>query len=68
MERRRCYVSPDFASAGGLASRDQIVVLKDGRVEAIGTLDQLLPVSGELQRLWYGEETSELAAEPQNVA
>jgi ATP-binding cassette subfamily B protein len=31
---------------------DNIIVLKDGRVEAEGKLDELLRVSGEFQRLW----------------
>ncbi len=36
-----------------------ILVLKDGQVEAAGTLDELLQSSPEMQRLWNGELTPE---------
>jgi ATP-binding cassette subfamily B protein len=38
-----------------LRRADLIVVLKDGHVEAAGSLDELLVISPEMQRLWHGD-------------
>jgi len=38
-----------------LQRADQIIVLKEGRIEAVGKLADLLQTSEEMQRLWHGD-------------
>ena len=38
-----------------LQQADRIVVMKNGRLEAVGKLDELLTTSEEMQYLWHGE-------------
>jgi ATP-binding cassette subfamily B protein len=47
---------------GVLARADQIVVLRDGRVEDVGSLDELLARCEEMRRLWRFEDVA--AGEP----
>ena len=51
-----------------LRRADWIIVLKDGRVEAEGKLEDLLETCEEMQRLWHGELGASDAGEPERQA
>ena len=48
-----------------LRRADQIIVLKDGRIEDRGSLGELLERSQEMQRLWKGDLGGDDEVEPE---